>query len=58
VPYPAACRPQAWSAAAAISVLGTVLGLAPDRETGTVTSTPITPAVLGSVTILPRQPRA
>ncbi|MDY7528736.1 MULTISPECIES: glycogen debranching N-terminal domain-containing protein [unclassified Cryobacterium] len=58
VPYPAACRPQAWSAAAAISVLGTVLGLAPDREAGTVASTPITPALLGSVTILPRQPRA
>jgi glycogen debranching enzyme len=30
VPYPAACRPQAWSAAAAISVLGSALGLAPD----------------------------
>jgi len=29
VPYPAACRPQAWSAAAAISVLGSVLGLEP-----------------------------
>ena len=29
VPYPAACRPQAWSAAAAISVLASSLGLAP-----------------------------
>jgi len=27
VPYPAACRPQAWSAAAAVSVLGSILGL-------------------------------
>jgi glycogen debranching enzyme len=27
VPYPAACRPQAWSAAAAIAVLGASLGL-------------------------------
>lgn len=35
VPYPAACRPQAWSAAAAISVLGSVLGLDPrDGELG------------------------
>lgn len=29
VPYPAACRPQAWSAAAAISVLSSSLGLEP-----------------------------
>ncbi|TBN58641.1 amylo-alpha-1,6-glucosidase [Glaciihabitans arcticus] len=27
VPYPAACRPQAWSAASAVSVLGSILGL-------------------------------
>ncbi|BDI24026.1 glycogen debranching N-terminal domain-containing protein [Herbiconiux sp. L3-i23] len=33
IPYPAACRPQAWSAAAAIAVLTASLGLAPeDRE--------------------------
>jgi glycogen debranching enzyme len=29
VPYPAACRPQAWSAAAAVSVLASSLGLTP-----------------------------
>ncbi len=29
VPYPAACRPQAWSAAAAIAVLAALEGLAP-----------------------------
>jgi len=29
VPYPAACRPQAWSAAAAIAVLASLEGLAP-----------------------------
>lgn len=29
VPYPAACRPQAWSAAASVVVLSTALGLAP-----------------------------
>ncbi|PJJ73469.1 glycogen debranching enzyme [Diaminobutyricimonas aerilata] len=32
VPYPAACRPQAWSAAAAVSVLASTLGLEPGDE--------------------------
>jgi glycogen debranching enzyme len=32
IPYPAACRPQAWSAAAAISVLGSSLGLVANDE--------------------------
>ncbi|MDJ0337370.1 glycogen debranching N-terminal domain-containing protein [Cryobacterium sp. PH31-O1] len=50
-PYPAACRPQAWSAASAIAVLGTVLGLAPDPATGEVVSTPISPPVVGDVTV-------
>ena len=49
--YPAACRPQAWSAAAAISVLGTVLGLEPNPVTGQMTSTPIAPAIVGHVTL-------
>jgi hypothetical protein len=31
VPYPAACRPQAWSAAAAISVMADRLGLRPPK---------------------------
>jgi glycogen debranching enzyme len=31
-PYPAACRPQAWSAAAAIAVLAAQLGLHPDGD--------------------------
>jgi glycogen debranching enzyme len=34
VPYPAACRPQAWSAAAAIAVLSTSLGLQPGGDGG------------------------
>lgn len=49
--YPAACRPQAWSAAAAISVLGTVLGLEPNPTTGQIISTPSTPAIVGDVTL-------
>ncbi|RMI01342.1 glycogen debranching N-terminal domain-containing protein, partial [Cellulomonas triticagri] len=34
VPYPASCRPQAWSAAAAVTVLGATLGLRPDVPGG------------------------
>ncbi len=30
LPYPAACRPQAWSAAASVVVLASVLGLSPE----------------------------
>ncbi|RFA11149.1 amylo-alpha-1,6-glucosidase [Subtercola boreus] len=49
VPYPAACRPQAWSAAAAVSVLQAALGLVPDARSGTLAANPITPAVAGSL---------
>jgi glycogen debranching enzyme len=41
VPYPAACRPQAWSAAAAAAVFSTALGLAPDVGSGTLTVAPL-----------------
>ena len=34
IPYPAACRPQAWSAAAAVAVLAARLGLHPDAGAG------------------------
>jgi glycogen debranching enzyme len=33
LPYPAACRPQAWSAASAVSLVTSVLGLRPDSDT-------------------------
>ncbi len=49
VPYAAACRPQAWSAASAISVLASVLGLAPDAPDGTLGIAP-TKAV-GAMTV-------
>lgn len=42
VPYPAACRPQAWSAAAAIAALSTTLGLSPDSAAGVVRTTALT----------------
>jgi glycogen debranching enzyme len=41
MPYPAACRPQAWSAAAAILVLQAITGLDPDVPNGTVTLRPL-----------------
>ncbi|CAN5296178.1 glycogen debranching N-terminal domain-containing protein [soil metagenome] len=49
VPYPAACRPQAWSAAAAVSVLSSVLGLRPDAPAGELGISPT--AVVGALTV-------
>ena len=40
VPYPASCRPQAWSAASAVVLLQTALGLAADVPAGTLTVRP------------------
>ena len=40
VPYPVACSPQAWSAAAPLQLLRTVLGIDPDVPSGTVTVGP------------------
>jgi glycogen debranching enzyme len=51
VPYPAACRPPAWSAAAAVSVLGAALGLRPDVPGGTLDVAPPVPAPLGAVSV-------
>ena len=45
VPYPAACRPQAWSAAAAVSVLASTLGLRPDAPSATLGVSPATGAL-------------
>ena len=36
VPYPAACRPQAWAAASVVILLTAVLGLQPDVPHGTL----------------------
>jgi glycogen debranching enzyme len=47
VPYPAACRPQAWSAAAAVSIVHTAVGLRPDVPGGTVGVRPL--AGIGTV---------
>ena len=37
-PYPAACRPQAWSAASAIAVVASALDVRPSRTDGTLAS--------------------
>ena len=41
VPYPAACRPQAWSAASAVAVLSAALRLAPDARGGAIAHAPL-----------------
>ncbi|HEX6254866.1 MAG TPA: hypothetical protein VFZ70_03550 [Euzebyales bacterium] len=48
VPYPTTCDPQAWSAAAPLSLLRTMLRLDPDVPAGTVT---IGPALRDDVTL-------
>ena len=49
VPYPAACRPQAWSAAAAVAVLSAALGLQPDAPGGVLRLDPPSPSPVGAV---------
>jgi glycogen debranching enzyme len=41
MPYPAACRPQAWSAASAILLLQSCLGLDPDVPAGIIRLRPL-----------------
>jgi glycogen debranching enzyme len=41
VPYPAACRPQAWAAAAGIAIVSALLGLRADAPAGTLTIAPM-----------------
>ena len=47
LPYPAACRPQAWSAASAVSLVSSVLGLRPD-DRGGVSAEPAQPWAFGT----------
>jgi glycogen debranching enzyme len=51
VPYPASCRPQAWSAAAAVEMLRVVLGLAVDVPAGVITLRPPAPGPVGAVAV-------
>ena len=50
-PYPAACRPQAWSAAAAVALLTVALGLRPDRAWRTLHVHPARPAAYGPMRV-------
>ncbi len=50
-PYPAACRPQAWSAAASVQVLSAVLGLAPDAPGGRLEVRPLAPSPVGALSV-------
>ncbi|WP_433537546.1 amylo-alpha-1,6-glucosidase [Micromonospora sp. CA-249363] len=49
VPYPAACRPQAWAAAGAVLLLQAATGLYPDVPGGTVRLTPLAGPALGAL---------
>lgn len=49
--YPAACRPQAWSAAAAIALLQSVLGISPDVPGGVLRLSPLQASPVGELTV-------
>ncbi len=51
VPYPASCRPQAWSAAAAVLLVQAVLGLEVDVPAGRITLRPPHPSPVGAVRV-------
>ncbi|GAA0405658.1 amylo-alpha-1,6-glucosidase [Acrocarpospora corrugata] len=51
VPYPAACRPQAWSAAAAVTIAHAAVGLYPDVPAGRAVLRPLPGAPLGAVSV-------
>ncbi|MER7004030.1 glycogen debranching N-terminal domain-containing protein [Dactylosporangium sp. NPDC000555] len=47
-PYPTACRPQAWAAAAGPAILTALLGLDVDVPAGRITFAPIAPSPVGA----------
>ncbi|MEU5365374.1 glycogen debranching N-terminal domain-containing protein [Streptomyces sp. NPDC005925] len=51
VPYPAACRPQAWSAATAIALMTALTGLEPDVPAGRLRLRPTGPLPVGALTV-------
>lgn len=51
VPYPASCRPQAWSAASSIAVLTAVLGLESDVPSGRLWVAPVSPSPFGAIRV-------
>jgi glycogen debranching enzyme len=51
VPYPAACHPQAWAAAAGVGILQVVAGLRPDVPNKTLHIDPPAPSPVGAVSV-------
>jgi glycogen debranching enzyme len=51
VPYPAACRPQAWSAAASVAILQAAVGLCPDVPGGQTVARPLAGSPLGAISV-------
>ncbi|MEW9532126.1 glycogen debranching N-terminal domain-containing protein [Microbispora sp. NPDC049125] len=51
LPYPAACRPQAWAAAAAVTVVHAATGLRPDVPGGRARVRPLAGAPLGPLAV-------
>jgi glycogen debranching enzyme len=51
VPYPASCRPQAWSTASAVVLISVALGFEPDAPAGRLTLRPARPAAYGQMTV-------
>jgi glycogen debranching enzyme len=51
LPYPASCRPQAWSAASAAVLLTAILGMRADVPNGAVHFRPLRPSPVGEVTV-------
>ncbi len=50
LPYPAACHPQAWSAASAVTLLTAILGLSPSLDAdGGLDVAPIVPSPVGAL---------
>jgi glycogen debranching enzyme len=50
-PYPASCRPQAWSAASAAVLLSVAVGLQVDLPKGEIRVRPLRPAPFGAITV-------
>lgn len=51
LPYPAACRPQAWSAASVMALVSAMLGLDPDVPAGTLGVRPARPSPVGALDV-------
>ena len=51
LPYPAACRPQAWAATSAVSILTAILGLRVDVPRGVISIAAMRPSPVGAVQV-------